>query len=109
MAQMPPLFDNPAWWVRVSGGVEIGLALLLQLRKTRAWAWMGIGLMCVAYLPVHWHIWVNCDALAEVNGRHHIPCWIALLRLPIQLGFVAWTLTLAYALQLGWIRRPAVG
>ena len=98
LAQMPPYLPEPGFLIHLSGVVEIAFALGLQVRSIRRWVWLGIALMCVAYLPVHWHVWINCEALAAANGAYHIPCWLALVRLPIQIVLIAWPAWLSGAL-----------
>lgn len=105
VAQMPPYFPFPAELVLLSGIVELALAVTLQIPVLRRWTWAAISLMCVAYLPVHWYVWVECEMLREVNGPYHIPCWLALVRLPVQGVFIAWTAWLAW---ITW-RKPATG
>lgn len=95
VAQMPPYFEKPDFWVYVSGAAELLLTLGLQLPRWRAITWWLIAAMCATYLPVHWYVASECVALADTNGSYHIPCWLGWLRLPIQVAFTGWTVWLA--------------
>lgn len=95
VAQMPPYFDEPRFWVYLSGIAELALAGTLQVTRFRRLTWWLIAAMCVVYLPVHWYVATECEALADSNGSYYIPCWLAWLRLPMQFGLIIWTILLA--------------
>lgn len=95
LAQMPGYMPYPLAMIHVSGIIELLLAVGLLFKPTRRMSWYVIAAMCTAYLPVHWHVAYHCGSLAEVNGMYHLPCWLAWLRIPIQLAFIAWTARLA--------------
>lgn len=95
VAQMPPYFDTPLFWIYLSGVAELVLAFGLQVRRLQKLSWWLIAAMCTVYLPVHWHVAWECVALGERNGVHHIPCWLGWLRLPVQVVFIWWTALLA--------------
>ncbi len=97
LAQMPPYMPHPTMLIYLSGVAELILAAGLIYPATRGVSWYMIAAMCVVYLPVHWHVAIDCAALAEVNSGYHIPCWLAWLRLPIQLLFIIWALYMAPA------------
>lgn len=90
LAQMPPYMPQPLLLIYLSGVYELALALLLQSARWRQAAWWGIAAMCAVYVPVHWHVLVNEEALGAANGPYHIPYAVALVRLPVQFVFIGW-------------------
>lgn len=91
LAQMPAYLPYPLLLIYFTGVLELALAAMLLNARSRRLAWLGIALMCLGYMPTHWHIAWNCTVLEVINGSLHIPCWIAWLRLPIQVFFIGWS------------------
>ncbi len=94
LAQMPAYMPMPGGLIVGTGILELLLAAGLQVPHWRRATWWAIAAMCAAYLSVHWHLAWHCEALAEINGPYHLPCWLAWLRLPMQAAFIAWTVLL---------------
>lgn len=77
--------------IYVSGVVEIGIGLLLLIKKYRGVGAFSLLLLMLVFLPIHiWDIFSDTPAI----GSHQA----ALIRLPIQLVFIgiAWKLKNIY-------------
>jgi uncharacterized membrane protein len=80
---IPPFFPFPLWLVYISGVIEMILAILLLVPKTRAWACYGLILLLIAVFPANIYMFISDRA---EGGLHH---WLLLLRLPAQ-GLLIW-------------------
>lgn len=77
--------------IYVSGVVEIGIGLLLLIKKYRGVGAFSLLLLMLVFLPIHiWDVFSDTPAI----GSHQA----ALIRLPIQLVFIgiAWKLKNIY-------------
>lgn len=82
---MPPYLPAPELLNWLSGAIEIALALLLLIPRTRRLAAFGIIALLVAIFPVHVYMWQARDgAFADYDRT------LLLLRMPFQLVFLAW-------------------
>ncbi|MFP2928305.1 DoxX family protein [Pyxidicoccus sp. 3LG] len=85
-AMIPPQLPSPAFWVFLSGVLEVAGGLGLLLPRTRRLAAMGLIALLLAILPANIHE-------AASNSASHVlpfPDWYFWLRIPFQLVYVAW-------------------
>jgi uncharacterized membrane protein len=73
--------------VAISGVVEVLLAALLWMPRTRRLAWFAITVLMIVYVPVHVYVITHYDAITHPAVK--IPLWLACVRLPMQ-GMLAW-------------------
>ena len=83
LRMMPPALPAPGLLVQVSGALEIGLGLLLLLRRTRRLASWGLVALLVAVFPANVY-------MALIHQQLHVPGWLAWGRLPVQLPLIWW-------------------
>lgn len=81
---MPPYLPWPDTLHLSAGAIEIGLGLLLLVRRCRRVAAAGLILLLLAVYPANIHVFLNRHLYTEVPELFH---WI---RLPLQLGFIIW-------------------
>ena len=74
--------------VAISAGVELLLAALLWVPRTRRGTWLAIAILMVAYTPVHIYVITHHDVISHPPLA--IPLWLAWLRLPMQFVLVWW-------------------
>ena len=73
--------------VAVSAVVELLLAGLLWMPRTRRLAWFAITALMIVYVPVHVYVVTHYDAITHPAIK--IPLWLAWVRLPMQ-GVLVW-------------------
>ncbi len=86
---MPAYLPFPNEVIVISGLIEILLAVLLLLPMTRKLAGWTIGLMLLAFLPVH--IQMTVDAPVRIGMITVTPAF-AWIRLALQPVLVAWAI-----------------
>ncbi|WP_297761474.1 MauE/DoxX family redox-associated membrane protein [uncultured Muriicola sp.] len=84
MRIMPKYLPNHRELVYASGVTEIGLGIGLCIPQLKNMAIIGIILMLVVFLMVHFYM-----LRGEKEGAG-IPKWILLLRIPLQFGLMYW-------------------
>ncbi len=85
---VPGFLGSPAFWVGVSGAVELGCAFGLAFRPTRRLAGWACVILFVVVFPAN--IKMAVDA---VNGDGNV--LVSMLRLPLQIPLVLWALYIA--------------
>jgi len=90
---VPHFLGSPGLWVRLSGGAEVGCAVLLLFRRTR-WlgGWLTVGVL-VAVFPANVQMALD-GGLAGRPFPLGSPA-VAWLRLPLQVPLVAWARAVA--------------
>lgn len=81
---MPRYLPAHKMLVYLSGFVEIILGGLVCIPVTKDLAIMGIILMLLAFLPVHFYM------LSSEKAGAGIPQWVLILRLPLQFLLIWW-------------------
>ncbi len=81
---MPPYMPWHAALVKVSGGAEIALGLLLIPASTRRLASIGIIFLLIAVFPA------NVQMAINYAYQHNPATWLAILRLPLQVLLIWW-------------------
>jgi uncharacterized membrane protein len=81
---MPPHWHDAAFWVRLTGVLEIAGGIGLLLPATRRWAAWGIVAMLVVYFDVHIYMLTHAELFAA------IPVWLLWARLPLQFVLIAY-------------------
>ena len=81
---MPPYLPAPRLLNILAGLAEVGLSLLLLLPSSRSGAAWGIVFLLLALLPVHIHM------LCRGGAAYHLPRWVLMIRLPLQVVLMAW-------------------
>jgi len=91
---VPDWLPAPLWLVWISGLFEIlgGLGLLIE--RTRRWAGIGLIALYLAVFPAN--IYMATEGI-QLDPANPMPEWIAWVRLPFQLLFIAWA---------WWVSRP---
>jgi uncharacterized membrane protein len=84
VAVMPPYLPWHLELVYLSGAIEIVLAMLLILPRTRRFASWGMMGLLVAVFPAHIHAAMNPETLPIV------PTAVIWLRMPFQAVLIAW-------------------
>lgn len=92
VAYYPRYLPWPEAAVLCTGIFEWVLAALLWVPAWQQRAWAAISLMLVCYLPLH--IFIISDYDRIVHPFPEIPLWLAWVRLPLQILFIAWTLAM---------------
>jgi uncharacterized membrane protein len=87
VAYYPSYLPYPHQAVALSAIVELALAALLWVQRTRTIAWSCIALLMVAYVPVH--VYVITHHATITHPAVTIPLWLAWLHLPMQ-GVLVW-------------------
>ncbi|HXM03457.1 MAG TPA: hypothetical protein VN939_12685 [Chthoniobacterales bacterium] len=87
---MPAYLPFPKELVVISGFVEILLAALLLLPVTRKLAGWTIGLMLIAFLPVHIQMIVDAPVRIGVITVTPALAWIRLALQPVLVAWVIW-------------------
>lgn len=82
---MPPYFPMPAFWVYLTGVLEIAVGILIWVPKTRKYASLFTVAMLIAFLPVHIFMVTNAEQFADMGPK--IALWI---RFPIQGVLILW-------------------
>ena len=82
MRIVPPYIPWPHGVVLVSGVFELLGALGLLIGRTRRVAGIGLFLLTIAVTPAHIYMLQRADLFA-------VPCWVLVLRLPLQVGLLA--------------------
>ena len=83
---MPPFLPTPLLLVYISGIAEIagGIGVLIPVfRKAAGW---GLILLLVAVFPAN----IYAVQSGMVISGYHIPLWMLLFRLPLQLLLIYW-------------------
>ncbi len=81
---MPKYIPNHRMMVFLTGALEILLGILICFPLTKNLALLGIILMLVVFLSVHFYMLSSKEASAG------IPSWILILRIPLQFGLMYW-------------------
>ncbi len=81
---MPPYMPWHAELVFLSGIIEMGLGLLLLIRRTSAWAGWGCIALLIAVFPANLHMALNPQLFPAVSP---LALWV---RLPFQALFIIW-------------------
>jgi len=90
---VPHFLGSAGLWVRLSGGAELGCAVLLLFRRTRSLGgWLTAGVL-VAVFPANVQMALD-GGLAGRSFPLGSPV-VAWLRLPLQLPLVAWARSVA--------------
>jgi len=90
---VPHFMGVPGLWVRLSGGAELGCAVLLLFRRTRCLGgWLTAGVL-VAVFPANVQMALD-GGLAGRPFPLGSPV-VAWLRLPLQVPLVAWARSVA--------------
>ncbi|MDQ6798678.1 MAG: hypothetical protein M3011_11805 [Actinomycetota bacterium] len=90
---VPHFLGSAGLWVRLSGGAEIGCAVLLLFRRTRSLGgWLSAGLL-VAVFPAN--VQMALDGGLAGRGFPLGSPVVAWLRLPLQVPLVAWARAVA--------------
>jgi len=90
---VPHVLGSPGLWVRLSGGAELGCAVLLLFRRTRSLGgWMTAGLL-IAVFPAN--VQMALDGGLAGKGFPLGSPVVAWLRLPLQVPLVAWARAVA--------------
>lgn len=84
---MPPYLPAPRFLVYASGMAELIFAVGLLFSITRLVSLLGIVVMLVLYLPVHFHM------LSSPKAGGRIPKWVLIARIPLQFLLIFWALT----------------
>ena len=85
---VPPILEDPRFWVLVSGGFEIVLGLGMAIPAWREPASFGMTVLMVALYWANLHMWVNDVPL---NGRTYATIWHVLwLRRPSSPSASGW-------------------
>jgi uncharacterized membrane protein len=87
---MPAYLPFPKELVVISGFVEILSAALLLLPVTRKLAGWTIGLMLIAFLPVHIQMIVDAPVRIGVITVTPALAWIRLALQPVLVAWVIW-------------------
>ena len=80
---MPPYLPWPLELVYLSGVFEIGLGLLLLVRRCSRWAAWGIIALLIAVFPANIYLYQHQEIFPG-------PPLLHLLRLPLQAVFILW-------------------
>ena len=90
LPSMPPWIPSPAFWIAVTGGLEMAAAFGLWMPTLRRVTSLCLVLYFVAILPAHFHVALND---IPMFGLRNPWLWI---RIPFQAVFIAaaWTLRL---------------
>lgn len=88
LAYYPDYLPFPGAAVWATAWVEWLLAALIWLPRYRRMAWFSITLLMVCYLPVH--LYLITDHARILHPEPAVPLWLAWVRLPLQLGLIAW-------------------
>lgn len=83
---MPRFLPYPKQLVFWSGVAEVVLGILLIFPETRNWSIIGIILMLLVFLLVHFNM------LRGEKEAAGVPKWILVLRIPIQFVLIWWAL-----------------
>lgn len=81
---IPPYVPAHSLMVLLSGIVEMVLALMLLNRETQSYAAIGIIVMLIIFLPVHFYM------LQDKSASLDLPKWLLLLRIPLQFAIMLW-------------------
>ena len=82
---VPSLLPDATFWVLISGFFEIIFGLMLIIRKTRAWASVGIAWMLVLLYWANFNMWYNN---IPIGGNTYDEIW-HIVRLIIQIMLIA--------------------
>ena len=82
MSIMPPYIPSPRLMVLVSGVFELLGAIGLLLPATRRMAGLGLFALTIAVTPANVYMLQRADLF-------HVPYWVLVLRLPVQIGLLA--------------------
>jgi acetyl esterase/lipase len=88
---IPPYFPKPKILNIVSGILEIILGLLCILRPSRDLASLGIIILLIAFLPVHFYM-----ISARLEKFKSLPLWALIVRIPLQFVLMAWAALYAF-------------
>lgn len=97
-------FRNPASYIRIiphyipypkfinslSGILEILFGLLLILKTTRPFAALGIGLLLIAFLPVHIQMIIDTPFKLGTFTVTPLGAWIRLILQPVLIAWAWW-------------------
>lgn len=92
LGMMPPRLPEPELLVQISGVAEILGGIGILVPATRRFAGWGVVALLVAIFPANLHV--------AMQGRMpglEVPAWGLWLRLPFQLGLLAWVWWVALA------------
>jgi uncharacterized membrane protein len=81
---IPPYFPNPTLLNSASGVAEIILGITLCIPAISSYAAWGVIALLIAIFPTHIYMYY------EEKARMGLPKWVALLRMPLQLGLIYW-------------------
>ena len=81
---MPPYLPAPALLVQLSGIAEIVVGILLLIPATRVLGAWGVIALLIAVFPA------NVYMLQKGGAAFHLPQWMLVVRLPLQLVLIAW-------------------
>jgi uncharacterized membrane protein len=81
---MPDFFKAKKILVYLSGAIEILLGIGLFFENTRSFAAIGIVLILIAFLSVHFNM------LRGEKYAMGVPKWVLLLRIPLQFILIWW-------------------
>lgn len=79
----PTLQKQPMFWIYVSGFFEILLGVLCFFEDTRAIGLIGIMLMLLTFLWIHFY-------MIRDSKKFNIPTWVLWLRIPLQWVLMYW-------------------
>ena len=85
---MPPYFSAPAFWVYLTGAIEIGLGLMVLVPKLQVRAAWGIVALLIAFLPVHVFMLQNSEQFADLGPE--IGLWMRFPMQAVMIGFAWW-------------------
>ena len=92
---MPPWLPAHSFLVLFSGMIEVVLGLMVIIPFTRRLAAWGIILLLIAVFPA------NIQMMLNYGKEHHPLLWLAVVRLPLQVGLIWWAYLYAKPLQAG--------
>jgi uncharacterized membrane protein len=97
---VPPQLPAPGALVLISGVFEIALGLLLLVPRSRRLAGLGLVALYLAVFPANIYMAIADVHLQNMPSWFHQPSALALwLRLPLQLGLIAWALWVSRSSQ----------
>ena len=88
---VPAILGNPAFWVYVTGVIEIALGIGLIIPQTQRYAGLASAAFLVAVYWANLNMWVNNIA---IGGNTYADFW-HVLRLIAQTGMIALSLLIA--------------
>ena len=81
---MPPYLPAPLFLVYLSGAIEAALGITLYIPQTRVLGAWGIVALLIVIFPA------NIYMFQKGSETFHVPNWVLLIRLPLQVLLILW-------------------